>query len=126
MHDYYIYIYVREVNERCKAPARMTYELRGGLETNPEVWQKRSISAPSVQSSSPHAQAFYDIRGKSMAWKLRETSNTARTTVFSSCFMWQLRNPLTLEYGMKMSTEWKEFKQVHWCYIIIVHSDLDL
>ena len=50
-------------------------------ETNPAVWQKRGIPAPSVQSSSPHTQAFYDIRRKSMAWKLREASNAARTAV---------------------------------------------
>ena len=50
-------------------------------ETNPAVWQKRGIPAPSVQSSSPHARAFYDIRRKSMAWKLREATNATRTTV---------------------------------------------
>jgi len=29
---------------------------------------------------------------------------------FSCCFMWQLRNHLSQEHDMKMSTEWKEFK----------------
>ena len=80
-------------------------------ETNPAVWQKRSIPAPSVKSSSPHTQAFYDIRRKSIAWKLREASKCYKDNCeFSCCFMWQLRNPLTQEHDMKMSTEWKEFK----------------
>ena len=38
---YIVQEHVREVNERCKAAARMTCELIGG--TNPAVGQKRGI-----------------------------------------------------------------------------------
>jgi len=46
-----------------------------------------------------------------MVWKLREASNAARTTVnFLAASCGSSENHLTQEYGMKMSTEWKEFK----------------
>ena len=68
------------------------------------------MPAQSAPSSSPHTQAFSDIKEKEHGMETEGEIRCSKEDCRFSCyFAWQLRNHLAQEHGMKMNTEWKEF-----------------